>query len=247
MTIFYFTGTGNSLFAARKIADATNATLISIPQAISEQRTYTDDAIGFVYPQYANGLPKMVRRFIVNNTFKADYFFAVNLWAFIHIGALGEIAGIIPLNYGVYLKTPNNFIFLFNPPKNPKVVLDKAEGKLNQIINDINNRENKPVKPKKGVGNATKYFGEAKYQITDNCTKCGTCVKICPASNIRLNDNIVFDNNCETCYSCVNLCPVHAIYTKKSMLKRRQYRSPIISVDEIVQASANRELSGSEE
>jgi len=38
MTIFYFTGTGNALFAARKIADATGATLISIPQVISEQK-----------------------------------------------------------------------------------------------------------------------------------------------------------------------------------------------------------------
>ena len=121
MTIFYFTGTGNSLFAARKIADASNATLVSIPQAITERQIYNDDVIGFVYPQYANGLPKMVRRFIVKNTFEADYFFAVNLWAFIHIGALGEIAGLIPLNYGTYLKTPNNFLFLMNSPKNPGV------------------------------------------------------------------------------------------------------------------------------
>jgi len=79
MTIFYFTGTGNSLFAACKIADSTGAKLISIPQAIHESKLYTDDCIGFVYPQYANGLPKMVRNFISNNEFKAEYFFAINL------------------------------------------------------------------------------------------------------------------------------------------------------------------------
>ena len=71
MTIFYFTGTGNSLFATRKIADSTGAKLISIPHVIAERQTYIDDSIGFVYPQYATGLPKMVRGFLLNNTFKA--------------------------------------------------------------------------------------------------------------------------------------------------------------------------------
>ena len=241
MTIFYFTGTGNSLFAARKIADATNATLISIPQVIAEQRTYTDDAIGFVYPQYANGLPKMVRHFILNNIFKADYIFAVDLYAFIHLGALGEIAGIIPLNYGVYLKTPNNFVFLFNPPKNPSAVLEKSEGKLNQIINDINNRVNKPVKPKKSVGNATKYFGESKFKTTAACVRCGTCGRVCPANNIKLGGEVAFGNKCETCYACVNLCPSHAIYTNKATLKRRQYRNPVISVDDIIEANGKKQ------
>ena len=237
MTIFYFTGTGNSLFAARKIADATGAKLISIPQVIGEQREYTDDCIGFVYPQYAVGLPKMVRSFILNNTFTADYFFAVDLYAFIRFGALREIAGIIPLNYGTYLKTPGNFIFIFKPPKNPSVILEKTENKLIKIISDISNRKNKPIKPRKNIGNATKYFGESKFKVTANCKKCGTCVKICPANNIKLSDDVVFDNKCETCFACVNLCPIKAIYSNAAPLKRRQYRNPFISIDEIIKAN----------
>ena len=237
VTIFYFTGTGNSLFAAKKIADASNATLISIPQVISEYKIYTDDVIGFVYPQYANGLPKMVRKFILENKFVADYFFAVDLYAFIHINALGEIASLLPLNYGAYLKTPMNFIFLFGAPKNPGNVLAKAENKLSKIINDIASRVNKTIKPSKGIGNATKHFGESKFKVSVTCTKCGICVKVCPAGNIKMSESVMFDNNCETCFACVNLCPAHAIYSKESMLKRRQYRNPLISVDEI--ASAN--------
>ena len=239
MTIFYFTGTGNSLFAARKIANANNATLISIPQVIGECKTYKDDVIGFVYPQYANGLPKMVRKFIVENKFEADYFFAVDLYAFIHINSLGEIASLLPLNYGVYLKTPMNFILLFGAPKNPGNMLASAENKLNKIIDNIANRVNKRIKPSKGIGNATKHFGESKFKVTSACTKCGICVKVCPAGNIKMNDSIMFDNNCETCFACVNLCSAHAIYSKESMLKRRQYRNPIISVDEIIRANSN--------
>ena len=239
MTIFYFTGTGNSLFAARTIANANNATLISIPQVINNTTTYTDDVIGFVYPQYANGLPKMVRRFIVENTLNADYFFAVDLYSFIHINALGEIASLLPLNYGAYLKTPMNFILLCGAPRNPGNMLKRAENNLSKIISDIENRANKRIKPNKTIGNATKHFGESNFKISADCTKCGVCVKVCPAGNVELNEKIIFGNNCETCFACVNLCPAHAIYSKESMLKRRQYRNPIISVDEIATANSS--------
>jgi len=238
MTIFYFTGTGNSLIAARKIADSTGAELISIPQVAQGQQVFADDCIGFVYPQYANGLPKMVRSFILGNTFKADYIFAVDLWSFVHINALGEIASIIPLNYGVYLKTPLNFIFLLNSPKNPSAVLVKAEKRLVRITNDILNRKEKPVKPRKGPGNATKYFGKANHDVLQSCTKCGICVKVCPASNITLSGDTQFGDKCELCYACVNLCPAHAIYSNNATLKRRQYQNPFIAVGEIAEANA---------
>ena len=238
MTIFYFTGTGNSLFAAQKIANSTGAKLVSIPQVIYEKHEYADDCIGFVYPQYAIGLPKMVRSFILNNTFKADYLFAVDLYAFIRFGALREIAGIITLNYGSYLKTPGNFIFLFGPPKNPSTVLYKAENKLAQIISDISNRKNKPIKPRKNVGNATKYFGESGFKVTEDCKKCGTCERVCPAGNINLSVDVVFGKKCETCFACVNLCPVQAIYSNAAKQGRRQYKNPMISTDEIIEANS---------
>ena len=103
MTIFYFTGTGNALFTAKRIAEATDAKLISIPKVIDAPREYSDDVIGFVYPQYAAGLPKMVRKFVLDNTFKAKYVFAIDLFAIIKAGALREMSGIINLNYGSYL------------------------------------------------------------------------------------------------------------------------------------------------
>jgi len=233
MTVFYFTGTGNSLFAARKIAEATGANLISIPQIINERKNYTDNSIGFIYPQYANGLPKMVRKFIEDNTFSADYLFAVDLFSFIHIRALGEIASLLPINYGAYLKTPNNFIFLFNSPKKPKLALLKSEKRLDSIIKDIKSRKNKRIMPKKGIGNATKYFGKSKFKVAASCIKCGMCAKVCPAKNINIGDAVFFGNACETCFACVNLCPTHAIYSSEKILKRRQYRNAFVTGGEI--------------
>jgi len=51
MTIFYFTATGNSLAAAKKISDG-KAKLGSVAQVIdTPPAEYRDDAIGFISPR----------------------------------------------------------------------------------------------------------------------------------------------------------------------------------------------------
>jgi ferredoxin len=237
MTIFYFTGTGNSLFTAKRIAEKTGAKLVSIPQVINEKHDYTDDVIGFIYPQYAVGLPKMVRRFVLNNTFKADYFFAIDLYATLKFGALRELGGIIPLNYGAYLKTPGNFLFFFAPPKNPQAILNAAKLRIDSIVADISAKKSKPVKPSKKIGNATKYFGRNEYGVSGTCRKCGLCISLCPAGNITIKETVEFGQNCEVCYGCINSCPVHAINEKGKDKGRPRYRNPEITLEEIIEAN----------
>jgi ferredoxin len=242
MTIFYFTGTGNSLYAAKTIAAETAAELIPIPQAVRNPQEYSDDVIGFVYPQYAIGLPKIVRKFVTENIFMAEYTFAIDLYAFIRAGALREMSGAIHLDYGAYLKTPNNFTFVFNPPKNAKQRLGKTKARLVSIVADIRARKVKAVKPSNRIGNATKYFGESGFKTTDACDKCGICAKICPTGNIEIGEKVLFDTRCETCYACANLCPRHAIYANKAMLGRRGYCNPYVSVAEIIKANNQKEV-----
>jgi ferredoxin len=238
MTIFYFTGTGNALWAVREISKATGGSLVSIASVISERREYVDDAIGFVYPQYAVGLSKMARKFITENKFTAKYFFAVDLYAFICGRALGEIAGLLPIRYGAYLKTPNNFIFAINSPKNSQAAIEKSTAQLNCLIADIKARKERKIRPSKRVGNATKYFGKSGFEVTGDCTKCGVCVKVCPAHNVEMRETPVFGNNCETCFACVNLCSAHAIHSNKATMKRRQYRNPHVTLDDIIAANS---------
>lgn len=77
--IYYFTGTGNSLAAARDLAKRLSASLTPIPSAIERERVNTEaERIGVVFPVYHQGVPSIVRRFIqkIDNIDK-KYVFAV--------------------------------------------------------------------------------------------------------------------------------------------------------------------------
>lgn len=59
--VFYFTGTGNSLYIAKQI----EGDPISIPRIIHEEnQTYTADSIGIVAPIYGHEVPQMVKDFL---------------------------------------------------------------------------------------------------------------------------------------------------------------------------------------
>lgn len=66
--IFYFTGTGNTRWVAKEIAEAIGEELLSIPQLIKEQRYQFElqekERIGFCFPTHGWQPPRIVREFI---------------------------------------------------------------------------------------------------------------------------------------------------------------------------------------
>ena len=74
MKIFYFTGTGNSLAAAKRL----KGELISIPQVMKTGSfVFEDEEIGVIFPLYCLNPPKMVRTFLSKAQFHTEYLFAV--------------------------------------------------------------------------------------------------------------------------------------------------------------------------
>ena len=72
--LFYFTGTGNSLYVARQIEEKP----ISIPQILHQENlNFKDEKIGIVYPVYAGEAPKIVLEFLEKATFETDYFYLI--------------------------------------------------------------------------------------------------------------------------------------------------------------------------
>ena len=59
------------------------------------------------------------------------------------------------------------------------------------------------------------YFGMALH-ASSSCTLCLTCVKHCPAGNIKQEGQVlIFHNKCLFCMRCIYQCPSHAIEAKK--------------------------------
>jgi ferredoxin len=251
MKIFYFTATGNSLAVAKQLG----GDLISIPQIIeSASFKYKDDVIGVVFPIYGFSTPKMVRRFIDNAKFEADYIFA--------IGTYGNKPGAAMLNlqkrankngfsfdYANHLLMLDNYLPIFEVgAEMEKLPSKKISEQLNKIKDDIKNRRNFTAPASLGFRALTAVLSVVlplhgnlaqKYIVNENCNKCGTCVKICPANNISVSEKVTFDSSCEGCMACLHLCTKNAIHLKNEKSDKR-WRNPDVDLKEIIEANNRR-------
>lgn len=71
--IFYFSGTGNSKWAAKTLALETGDTLVSIPEVINSDCSFTlekDEHVGFIFPIHGWRVPNIVKEFLTKLTIK---------------------------------------------------------------------------------------------------------------------------------------------------------------------------------
>ena len=254
MTIFYFTATGNSLHVAKTIGGK----LHSIPQLMRDRQfNFEDDIIGFVFPIYGLTLPKIVREFIENINFKANYTFAIGTYGRIFGSCMYDLAKHFDkkgskLNYADTVKMVDNYlpIFEMNDQIN-KSNAEKISENLTRVVTNIHNKINhvsysnilKRVFTHVIQSHSTHFFdgkSAQNYIINENCNKCGICIKTCPTGNIDIKDKVIFSSNCETCYSCIQNCPKNAIHLKNERSNAR-FRNENVSINEIIQANCQKQ------
>ena len=71
--IFYFSGTGNSKWGAKTLALETGDTLVSIPEVIKSNCSFTlekDEHVGFIFPIHGWRVPNIVKEFLTKLTIK---------------------------------------------------------------------------------------------------------------------------------------------------------------------------------
>lgn len=247
MTVFYFSATGNSLAVAKQIG----GTLISIPQVMDDPDThYKDDVIGVVFPVFSNAPPRMVSDFLDKVTFEADYTFA--------IGTYGNLPGACMYNlqkaaekhgyrfdYANALFMLDNFLPVFEVgaeiQKMPKKRVEEMTAK---IVADIQGRKRQQAKsslPARALASVLKAVTSTDknaqgYIVNPDCTKCGICAKVCPASNVKVTDSVQFSDHCEGCLACVHLCPQNAIHLKNEKSGKR-WRNPGVTLNELITAN----------
>lgn len=255
--IYYFTGTGNSLAAARKIAGALgDCEAVPIASFANTAGAVAPDAdrVGIVCPVYFAGLPAMAASFAERlDLTAANYVFSVVT----HGGggggaALRQLDGILReragrgLDAGFAVSMPGNYILMYASPAGEKRdrLLAAADADLEAIAGRIRQGEKLklPNSPVTRIVKALTYPGfrshvhgdDRKFTVSERCTSCGTCAAVCPAGNIEMVEGRpVWNHRCELCCGCIHLCPVEAIQAGKATEGRQRYRNPSVDIAEL--------------
>lgn len=244
--IFCFSGTGNSLYAANKIAAEIGAEVRNMRDARAVGEV-SDDVIGFVFPTYFWGLPKSVRQFIgrLHIANKSAYIFAVTTYGGFSAGVCDAVNVLIKkngvkLSYSAKVKMVENYLPGFECNDSDEL-WEKSDKALDKVISEISARKKKSAAPYTVLnGLAQKAYpsnkpGCAEEFFVEGCKNCGICAKICPNGNIKLEDGVPkFGERCDLCLACLNCCPADAIEYGKSTFGKKRYKNRRVSADELI-------------
>ncbi len=252
--IYYYTGTGNSLWIARKIAEHTGQS-DPVPMNRSKKEILHCDAerIGLVFPVHIWGLPTPVIGFIDRLSIDpGKYIFAVAVNAgqvaatLLQLEKLLQAKG-LQLDCGFSIDMPSNYIPWGGaiPEEKQKKKFSAAFEKCKNIATIVNNKEKMP--PEKGPALQNMIFSliyrkslpkvaemDKAFLSDEKCTGCGVCAKLCPAQNILISaGKPIWQHTCEQCFACLQWCPEEAIQYGKNTKKKRRYHHPEIRLSDM--------------
>ncbi len=244
--ILYFTGTGNSRYAAEYMAKLLDDTVICINDYIKENKlseTFTSSRpFVFVSPVYAWRLPRLISDFIRTsqwNGCKKVYFI---LTCGDSIGNAEKYAKELCEETNLHfmgcsmVKMPENYIALFKAPEKseiPKIICN-AHFPLEIAADSIKSESTFPACNPSAAGKLEsslinplfyKLVISAKgFYSTDQCTQCRLCETLCPLNNITFHGNRpIWGKNCTHCMACICRCPAEAIEYKKISAGKDRY------------------------
>lgn len=249
--LFYFSGTGNSLYLAQKIAEQEDTALVSIHDAVrNSEYTYdADEVVGFIFPSYFFGLPSTVKEFVekleLKNADKAYVFSAVTCGM-----VTGDTTGMlrsclssrgISLNAAYVLRTVDNYVpgLMMPSPAGISEVLSIAALDQEQILLQIKRREKGDFDTLKGKFPALKtkaaypIYEKIRYtknfRVNDNlCIGCGLCAKSCNSNAIEMRNKrpVWVVDRCNLCLKCLHRCKKEAIEFGKKTNQHGRYVHP---------------------
>ena len=254
MKVCYFTATGNCLYVAERIA-GDGGELLSIPQLMKQdESSIEDDAVGIVCPVYAVEMPMMVREFMRRAKITTDYFFFVYTFGEGYAEALANAelaardAG-LDLAYANTVKMVDHYLPGFEMGQQIESLVRKdVEGQLECLCADIAARRERRVEITPDVLAKMEMWAQrlavpilrkdtAKgYIVTDACTRCGICARVCPANNISVGDDVTFFDRCEVCYACLHACPQGALHIPGERSTAR-FRNEHVPLKRIIEAN----------
>ncbi|MDR1590332.1 MAG: EFR1 family ferrodoxin [Oscillospiraceae bacterium] len=246
--IFYFTATGNTQYAAERIAEATGDRLVSVGQALRsgsyEYDVTGDGYLGFAAPTFAGTLPGAVGLFL--DRLKLTGYGGQFVYGVFTCGASDgfESAALytvlknrgIDFNGSYELVMPDNFIVWSDIPSGARLgaILERADRRLDEIAAAIKGKRPgkvdarapqqlyMPLSEVSAAGNTGALHADGK------CTACGLCAEICPMGCIRRDGDgrPVWDGSCTMCLACLHRCPAAAVQHGRDTQNKARYVHP---------------------
>lgn len=247
--IFYFSGTGNTRWAAQQVAAKTGEELRYIPDELHEGTLVYElkdgERLGFCFPTHGWQPPRIVIEFIRKSVFKTlptTYVFALTTCGD-NMGYAMRIFDIELSNrfvttdahYAVVMPESNVcFSFLhLDSPENERKKIEAAKTTIAEYAEMIAIKRHGNHLVKGAIPYIYTYvLGDyyVKHLITDEkfwvdkeaCIQCGLCQKLCPVDDIEgTPPHWKHNGKCTNCLACYHHCPKHAIHWAK--MKRGQY------------------------
>jgi ferredoxin len=254
-TIYYFTGTGNSLYAARKLSEKLgNCPVVSIVKSLASGEPVAGERIVVVFPVYMYRAPRIVCRFLRTIGSASEV---------IAVATMGGQAGVtfsqvkgflrlnsLPLRAGYLVAMPDNYIPFGGAEgdEEQRRALESAAKKIDEIAGRIGRADFAIEKDASfiqahivpGLFMKLGYMMIPRlsrfFSAEPTCTGCGICEKICPSNTITMkNGRPTWSRSCEQCFACLQWCPVEAIQYGKKSKGRKRYRNPFVKVKDITE------------
>ena len=249
-TVYYFSGTGNSLQVAKLIADKLeNTEILSIAGLLNEKVIENhSECIGIVFPVYCVDVPDFIQDFIkkisLNNQ---QYVFTVVTCGGTPGNSLYTVDKLLiqlnnKLSYGYEVLLGDNSIVyktgieeLNKRIKDMELICETIVMNTRErvVSNQIYGESVESTKLKHDLQGLLYEELQINNKSTNHetCTLCRKCISICPTKNISIDkNNITWGTKCVQCFACLNMCPNASIqFGKIAPTKEQQYHFPLIS------------------
>lgn len=252
--IFWFSGTGNSKWAAQRLADTLNDTLIDMAEAsVNHRHDYSlrpGERVGFVFPTHSWGPPPLVCKFAQELSLQG-YNSSTHCYMVTTCGddtgltveILQKSLGDITLNAAFSVQMPNTYICLpgfdVDAYDVERQKLIDAKTRIEKVSMAIAERRNvidvvrgsmawaksRLIRP----SFVSMGMNDKNFKVdSDACKRCGKCAQQCPVGNITTGSDGMpqWQGNCTMCLRCLHLCPATAINYGNITKKKGRYHHP---------------------